>query len=75
MFIVLDCSGIFSEFDKFEVIFIGVVKCFMLENFENVWWLYYEIVFIEDGFELGVLFDCLFREVMICVIDVLFVKK
>lgn len=73
--IVLDCSGTFSEFDKFEVTFIGVAKCSMPENFENAWWLYHEIALTEDGFELGVLFDCPFREVTICATDVLLVKK
>lgn len=47
----------------------------MPENFESAWWLYLEIALTEDGFELGVLFDCPFREVTICAADVLFVKK
>ncbi len=63
--IVLDCSGTFSEFDKLEVTFIGVTKSSMPENFESAWWLYHEIALTEDGFELGVLFDCPFREVTI----------
>ncbi|EJR63151.1 hypothetical protein IIO_02248 [Bacillus cereus VD115] len=73
--IVLDCSGTFSEFDKLEVTFIGVTKCSMPESFESAWWLYHEIALTEDGFELGVLFDCPFREVTICAADVLLVKK
>ncbi|HDX9610065.1 TPA: DUF4085 family protein [Bacillus toyonensis] len=73
--IVLDCSGTFSEFDKLQVTFTGVTKCSMPENFEEAWWLYHEIELIEDGFELGVLFDCPFGEVTICATDVFLEKK
>ncbi|MGE7881604.1 DUF4085 family protein [Bacillus sp. NPDC094077] len=73
--IVLDCSGTFSEFDKLQVTFTGVAKCSMPEYFEDAWWLYHEIELTEDGFELGVLFDCPFREVTICAKDVLLEKK
>ncbi len=64
LFIVLDCSGTFSDFDKLQVTFTGVTKCSMPENFEGAWWLYHEIELTADGFELGVLFDCPFREVI-----------
>ncbi|WP_002147421.1 DUF4085 family protein [Bacillus cereus] len=73
--IFLDCSGTFSAFDKLQVIFTGVTKCSIPENFEGAWWLYHEIELTEDGLELGVLFDCPFREVKICVRDVLLEKK
>ena len=66
LIITLDCSGTFSEFDKLQATFIGVTKCSIPENFEGAWWLCHEIDFAEDGFELGVLFDCPFEEVMIC---------
>ncbi|WP_433772287.1 DUF4085 family protein [Bacillus wiedmannii] len=72
--IVLDCSGTFSEFNKLQVTFTGLTKCSMPENFEDAWWLYHEIELTEDGFELGVLFDCPFREVTICAADVLLEK-
>ncbi len=71
LIITLDCSGTFSEFDKLQATFIGVTKCSILENFEGAWWLCHEIDFAEDGFELGVLFDCPFEEVMICAKNVL----
>ncbi len=71
LIITLDCSGIFSEFDKLQATFIGVTKCSIPENFEGAWWLCHEIDFAEDGFELGVLFDCPFEEVMICAKNVL----
>lgn len=64
--ITLDCSGTFNEFDKLKVTFTGVSKCSIPENFEGAWWLCHEIDLAEDGFELGVLFDCPFEEVMIC---------
>ena len=73
--IFLDCSGTFSDFDKLQVTFTGVTKCSMSENFEGAWWLYHEIELTEDGFELGMLFDCPFEEVMICAKDVLLEKK
>lgn len=69
--ITLDCSGTFNEFDKLKVTFIGVSKCSIPENFEGAWWLCHEIDLAEDGFELGVLFDCPFAEVMICAKNVL----
>lgn len=68
--IFLDYSGTFSDFDKLQVTFTGVTKCFMPENFEGAWWLYHEIELTEDGFELGILFDCPFKEVIICAEDV-----
>ena len=71
LIITLDCSGTFSEFDKLQATFIGVTKCSIPENFEGAWWLCHEIDFAEDGFELGVLFDCPFEEVMICAKNVL----
>lgn len=73
--IFLDCSGTFSDFDKLQVSFTGVTKCSIPENFEGAWWLYHEIELTEDGFELGVLFDCPFEEVTICAKDVLLEKK
>ncbi|MBJ8052877.1 DUF4085 family protein [Bacillus cereus] len=73
--IVLDCTGTFSDFNKLQVSFTGVTKCSIPENFEGAWWLYHEIELTEDGFELGVLFDCPFREVTICATDLLFEKK
>ncbi|MGG0216912.1 DUF4085 family protein [Bacillus mycoides] len=73
--IVLDCTGTFSDFNKLQVSFTGVTKCSIPENFEGAWWLYHEIELTEDGFELGVLFDCPFREVTICAKDVLLEKK
>ncbi|MGM2840176.1 DUF4085 family protein [Bacillus cereus group sp. Bce002] len=69
--ITLDCSGTFNEFDKLKVTFTGVSKCSIPENFEGAWWLCHEIDLAEDGFELGVLFDCPFEEVMICAKNVL----
>ncbi|MBW3494264.1 DUF4085 family protein [Bacillus sp. FDAARGOS_1420] len=71
LIITLDCSGTFSEFDKLEVTFTGVTKCSIPENFEGAWWLYHEIDLTNEGFELGVLFDCPFEEVTICAKDVL----
>ncbi len=71
LIITLDCSGTFSEFDKLQAIFTGVTKCSIPENFEGAWWLCHEIDLAEDGFELGVLFDCPFEEVMICAKNVL----
>ncbi|EJS54571.1 DUF4085 domain-containing protein [Bacillus cereus] len=71
LIITLDCSGTFSEFDKLEVTFIGVTKCSISENFEGAWWLCHEIDLTNEGFELGVLFDCPFEEVTICAKDVL----
>ncbi|MGG5791639.1 DUF4085 family protein [Bacillus nitratireducens] len=73
--IVLDCTGTFSDFNKLQVSFTGVTKCSIPENFEGAWWLYHEIELTEDGFELGVLFDCLFREVTICATNLLLEKK
>lgn len=69
--ITLDCNGTFNEFDKLKVTFTGVSKCSIPENFEGAWWLCHEIDLAEDGFELGVLFDCPFEEVMICAKNVL----
>lgn len=69
--ITLDCSGTFNEFDKLKVTFTRVSKCSIPENFEGAWWLCHEIDLAEDGFELGVLFDCPFEEVMICAKNVL----
>ncbi|HFK1457516.1 TPA: DUF4085 family protein [Bacillus cereus] len=69
--ITLDSSGTFNEFDKLKVTFTGVSKCSIPENFEGAWWLCHEIDLAEDGFELGVLFDCPFEEVMICAKNVL----
>ena len=69
--ITLDCSGTFNEFDKLQVTFTGVTKCSIPENFEGAWWLCHEIDLAENGFELGVLFDCPFREVKICAADVI----
>ena len=71
LIITLDCSGTFSEFDKLQITFTGVTKCSILENFEGAWWLCHEIDLINEGFELGVLFDCPFEEVTICAKDVL----
>ncbi|PFZ33264.1 DUF4085 family protein [Bacillus wiedmannii] len=71
LIIILDCSGTFSEFDKLEVTFTGVTKCSIPEDFEGAWWLCHEIDLINEGFELGVLFDCPFQEVTICAKDVL----
>ncbi|MES9665146.1 hypothetical protein COK06_24315 [Bacillus cereus] len=73
--IVLDCTGTFSDFNKLQVSFTGVTKCSIPENFEGAWWLYHEIELTEDGFELGVLFDCPFREVTICATNLLLEKK
>lgn len=73
--ITLDCSGTFSDFDQLQVTFTGVTKCSMPENFEGAWWLYHEMALTEDGFELGVLFDCPFVEVTICAKDVLIETK
>ncbi|PGM96080.1 DUF4085 family protein [Bacillus cereus] len=73
--IFLDCSGTFSDFDKLQVTFTGMKKCSIPENFKGAWWLYHEIELTEDGFELGVLFDCPFEEVTICAKDVLLEKK
>ncbi|MCQ0955794.1 DUF4085 domain-containing protein [Bacillus cereus] len=69
--ITLDCSGTFNEFDKLKVTFTGVSKCSSPEKYEGAWWLCHEIDLAEDGFELGVLFDCPFEEVMICAKNVL----
>ncbi|PEI71456.1 hypothetical protein COE98_14175 [Bacillus wiedmannii] len=71
LIITLDCSGTFSEFDKLEVTFTGVTKCSIPEDFEGAWWLCHEIDLTNEGFELGVLFDCPFEEVTICAKDVL----
>ncbi|HDR7914327.1 TPA: DUF4085 family protein [Bacillus wiedmannii] len=71
LIITLDCSGTFSEFDKLQVTFIGVTKCSISEDFEGAWWLCHEIDLTNEGFELGVLFDCPFEEVTICAKDVL----
>ncbi|MES5866339.1 DUF4085 family protein [Bacillus cereus group sp. RP32] len=71
LIIILDCSGTFSEFDKLEVTFTGVTKCSIPEDFEGAWWLCHEIDLTNEGFELGVLFDCPFEEVTICAEDVL----
>uniref|UniRef100_UPI0022E815B5 DUF4085 family protein n=2 Tax=Bacillus mobilis TaxID=2026190 RepID=UPI0022E815B5 len=71
LIIILDCSGTFSEFDKLQVTFTGVTKCSIPENFEGAWWLSHEIDLTNEGFELGVLFDCPFEEVTICAKDVL----
>ncbi|PEJ97387.1 DUF4085 family protein [Bacillus wiedmannii] len=71
LIIILDCSGTFSEFDKLEVTFTGVTKCSIPEDFEGAWWLCHEIDLTNEGFELGVLFDCPFEEVTICAKDVL----
>ncbi len=73
--IKLDCSGTFSDFDNLQVTFTGVTKCSMSESFKGAWWLYHEIELTEDGFELGMLFDCPFEEVTICAKDVLLEKK
>lgn len=73
--IVLDYTGTFSDFNKLQVSFTGVTKCSIPENFEGAWWLYHEIELTEDGFELGVLFDCPFREVTICATNLLLEKK
>ncbi len=73
--IVLDCTGTFRDFNKLQVSFTGVTKCSIPENFEGAWWLYHEIELTEDGFELGVLFDCPFREVTICATNLLLEKK
>ncbi|EJV72392.1 hypothetical protein BWGOE4_26940 [Bacillus mycoides] len=75
LIINLDCSGTFSDFDKLQVTFTGVTKCSMPKKFEGAWWLYHEIELTEDGFELGMLFDCPFEEVTICAKDVLLEKK
>lgn len=75
LIITLDCSGTFSEFDKLEVTFTGVTKCSIPENFEGAWWLCHEIDLTNEGFELGVLFDCPFEEVTICAKDVLLEKS
>ncbi|QWH61233.1 DUF4085 family protein [Bacillus mycoides] len=75
LIITLDCSGTFSEFDKLEVTFTGVTKCSIPENFEGAWWLCHEIDLTNEGFELGVLFDCPFEEVTICAKDVLLEKN
>ena len=48
---------------------------FYSENFEGAWWLCHEIDLAENGFELGVLFDCPFREVKICAADVLLEER
>lgn len=71
LIIALDCSGTFSEFDKLQVTFTGVTKCSISEDFEGAWWLCHEIVLTNEGFELGVLFDCPFEEVTICAKGVL----
>ncbi|PEU28335.1 DUF4085 family protein [Bacillus wiedmannii] len=71
LIITLDCSGTFSEFDKLEVTFTGVTKCSIPEDFEGAWWLCHEIDLTNEGFELGVLFDCPFEEVTICAKGVL----
>ncbi len=71
LIITLDCSGTFSEFDKLQITFTGVTKCLIPENFEGAWWLSHEIDLTNEGFELGVLFDCPFEEVTICAKDVL----
>ncbi len=71
LIITLDCSGTFSEFDKLQITFTGVTKCLIPENFEGAWWLNHEIDLTNEGFELGVLFDCPFEEVTICAKDVL----
>lgn len=71
LIITLDCSGTFSEFDKLQATFTGVTKCSIPENFEGAWWLSHEINLTNEGFELGVLFDCPFEEVTICAKDVL----
>lgn len=73
--IVLDCSGTFSDFDQLQLTFTGVKKCSMPKKFEGDWWLYHEIALTEDGFELGVLFDCPFVEVTISAKDVLIETK
>lgn len=73
--ITVDCSGTFSDFDKLQVTFTGVTKCSMPDNLKGAWWLYHEIELTEDGFELGMLFDCPFEEVTICAKDVLLEKK
>lgn len=73
--IKLDCSGTFSDFDNLQLTFTGVTKCSMSESFKGAWWLYHEIELTEDGFELGMLFDCPFEEVTICAKDVLLEKK
>ncbi|MFA1808618.1 DUF4085 family protein [Bacillus anthracis] len=75
LIITLDCSGTFSEFDKLQATFTGVTKCSIPENFEGAWWLCHEIDLAENGFELGVLFDCPFREVKICAADVLLEER
>ena len=33
-------------------------EMFYAGNFKGAWWLYHEIELTEDGFELGILFDC-----------------
>ncbi|PEA24282.1 hypothetical protein CN923_32115 [Bacillus cereus] len=71
LIITLDCSGTFSEFDRLQMTFTGVTKCSIPENFEGAWWLSHEIDLTNEGFELGVLFDCPFEEVTICAKDVL----
>lgn len=71
LIIALDCSGTFSEFDKLQVTFTGVTKCSIPEEFEGAWWLCHEIDLTNEGFELGILFDCSFEEVTICAKDVL----
>lgn len=74
LIIILDCSGTFSDFDKLQVTFTGVTKCAIPENFEGAWWLCHEIDLTNEGFELGVLFDCPFEEVTICAKNVVLEK-
>ncbi|PFD42072.1 hypothetical protein CN285_11380 [Bacillus cereus] len=73
--ITLDCSGTFSDFDKLRVTFIGVTKNSIPGNFDGAWWLCHEIDLTEGGFELSVLFDCPFVEVLICAEDVVIEKN
>ncbi|MGG5737178.1 MULTISPECIES: DUF4085 family protein [Bacillus cereus group] len=75
LIIILDCSGSFSDFEKLRLIFKGVTECSMPKKFEGAWWMCHEIALTENGFELGVLFDCPFEEVTICAKDVLLEKK
>ncbi|OQR56762.1 DUF4085 family protein [Bacillus sp. CDB3] len=74
LIITLDCSGSFSDFEKLRLTFIGVTEYSMPKKFEGAWWMCHEIELTEDGFELGVLFDCPFEEVIICAKDVLLEK-
>ncbi len=75
LIITLDCSGSFNDFEMLRLTFEGVKECSMPKKFEGAWWMCHEIELTEDGFELGVLFDCPFEEVTICAKDILLEKK